>query len=333
MATMRSLYFLVPGVSKKFASGGLFAEIKTYELAQQLQSAHLVTYREKSPDHLYLPELLPQVRPQEAIFVVSWGFDIPRLVKQLRSHPVVYHAHSTGYGFQLPSRIPIWAVSRNSLGYWGQKAPNNPLFYLPNQISPAFENWHQERDIDVLVQTRKTSSYVLQQLVPYLQQRCRVEVVNSFVPDLAALFNRSKIYLYDSAEYWLNNAVSEGFGLPPLEAIACGCQVFSSVNGALADYLDPGFNCQKISTYCVEYDGDRLLAALNNPPAATNTQALLQEYRTETILLRFATILHEVNHFFDYQGQYPGNIQLQRQHPLLVRLRLALRQQLARWRT
>ncbi|ANV85243.1 glycosyltransferase [Picosynechococcus sp. PCC 7003] len=330
---MRSLYFLVPGVSKKFASGGLFAEIKTYELAQQLQSAHLVTYREKSPDHLYLPELLPQVRPQEAIFVVSWGFDIPRLVKQLRSHPVVYHAHSTGYGFQLPSRVPIWAVSRNSLGYWGQKAPNNPLFYLPNQISPAFENWHQERDIDVLVQTRKTSSYVLQQLVPYLQQRCRVEVVNSFVPDLAALFNRSKIYLYDSAEYWLNNAVSEGFGLPPLEAIACGCQVFSSVNGALADYLDPGFNCQKISTYCVEYDGDRLLAALNNPPAATNTQALLQAYRPETILLRFATILQEVNHFFDYQGQYPGNIQLQRQNPLLVRLRLALRQQLARWRT
>lgn len=245
MATMRSLYFLVPGVSKKFASGGLFAEIKTCELAQQLQSAHLVTYREKSPDHLYLPELLPQVQPQEAIFVVSWGFDIPRLVKQLRSHPVVYHAHSTGYGFKLPSRIPIWAVSRNSLGYWGQRAPNNPLFYLPNQISPEFENWQQERDIDVLVQTRKTSSYVLQQLVPYLQQRCRVEVVNSFVPDLAALFNRSKIYLYDSAEYWLNNAVSEGFGLPPLEAIACGCQVFSSVNGALADYLDPGFNCQK----------------------------------------------------------------------------------------
>ncbi|MBV5259980.1 glycosyltransferase [Synechococcus moorigangaii CMS01] len=329
---MRSLYFLVPGVSKKFASGGLFAEIKTYELARQLQSAHLVTYREKSPDYLYLPELLPQVQPQEAIFVIGWGFDVPQLVKQLRSHPVVYHAHSTGYPFQLPSRIPIWAVSRNSLGYWGQRAPNNPLFYLPNQISSEFQNRHQERDIDVLVQTRKTSSYVLQQLVPYLQQRCRVEVVNSFVPDLAQLFNRSKIYLYDSAEYWLNNAVSEGFGLPPLEAIACGCQLFTSVNGALADYLDPGFNCQKISTYCREYDGDRLLAALENPSIAPDVQGLLQEYRAETILPRFATILQEVNHFFDYQSQYPGNIQLQHKNPLLVQLRLLLRQQLARFR-
>ncbi|BAW97184.1 hypothetical protein NIES970_21300 [[Synechococcus] sp. NIES-970] len=333
MATMRSLYFLVPGVSKKFASGGLFAEIKTCELAQQLQSAHLVTYRETASDHLYLPDVLAQVRPQEAIFVISWGFDIPKLVKQLRSHHVVYHAHSTGYGFQLPSHIPIWAVSHNSLGYWGQKAPNNPLFYLPNQISPEFQDLHQERDIDVLVQTRKTSSYVLQQLVPYLQGKCRVEVVSSFVPDLAQLFNRSKIYLYDSAEYWLNNAVSEGFGLPPLEAIACGCQLFSSVNGALADYLDPGFNCQKISTYCVEYDGDRLLAALENPPTNFTTEALLQPHRAETILPRFATILQEVNRFFDYQAQYPANIQLQRKNPLLVHLKLALRQKLAQFRT
>ncbi|MEB3224956.1 MAG: glycosyltransferase family 1 protein [Synechococcus sp.] len=330
MATMRSLYFLVPGVSKKFASGGLFAEIKTYELAKQLQSAHLVTYREKLPDHPYLPELLPQI--QEGIFVISWGFDVPRLIKQLRSQPVVYHAHSTGYGFNLPSRVPIWAVSRNSLGYWGQRAPNNPLFYLPNQISPEFQNHHQERDIDVLVQTRKTSSYVLQQLVPYLQRRCRVEVVNTFVPDLAPLFNRSKIYLYDSAEYWLNNAVSEGFGLPPLEAIACGCQLFTSVNGALADYLDPGFNCQKISTYCVEYDGDRLLAALENPPNFLDPEALLSEYRAENILPRFSTILQEVNRFFDYQSQYPANIQLQRKNPLLVRLKLALRQQIAQFR-
>jgi hypothetical protein len=329
---MRSLYFLVPGVSKKFASGGLFAEIKTCELAQQLQKAHLVTYREKSPDHLYLPELLPKVRPQEAIFVISWGFDIPQLVKQLRSHHVVYHAHSTGYGFQLPSRIPIWAVSRNSLGYWGQRSPNNPLFYLPNQISPEFKNLHQERDIDVLVQTRKTSSYVLQQLVPYLQGKCRVQVVDSFVPNLAELFNRSKIYLYDSAEYWLNNAVSEGFGLPPLEAIACGCQLFSSVNGALADYLDPGFNCQKISTYCVEYDGDRLLNALENFPSDFDPTALLEPYRADNILPRFQTILQEVNRFFDYQTQHPANIQLKRKNPLLVQLKLALRQKLAQWR-
>ena len=30
------------------------------------------------------------------------------------------------------------------------------------------------------------------------------------------------------------------FGLPPIEALACGCVVFSSLNHALADLLDPG---------------------------------------------------------------------------------------------
>lgn len=330
---MRSLYFLVPGVSKKFASGGLFAELNTYELANKLQTATLVTYRERSPDHPFLSELLPKINPKEAIFVVSWGFDIPHLVQQLRRYHVVYHAHSTGYNFKLPTAIPIWTVSRNSMGYWGQNAPNNPIFYLPNQISPQFHNQQQHRDIDVLVQTRKMSSYVLQGLIPELQKQCRVEVVDSFVPDIGALFNRSKIYLYDSAEYWLNNAVSEGFGLPPLEAIACGCQVFVSVNGALADYLDPGFNCQKISTYCVEYDGDRILKALATSPDNTNTQSLLQEYTEASILPRLETILKEVNYFFDYQEKYPANITIKRKNSALIQLKLELRKLLATFRS
>lgn len=330
---MRPLYFLVPGTTKKFASGGLSAEIQAYELAKQLQPADLVTYRQKEADHLFLPELLAQLEPQTAIFVVSWGFDVPRLVKKLQDHHVVYHAHSTGYNFRLPSSIPIWTVSRNSMGYWGQQAPNNPIFHLPNQISPIFQNRHLDRDIDVLVQTRKTSSYVLEKLVPELQKRCRVEVVDRFVPDLSELFNRSKIYLYDSAEYWNNNAVSEGFGLPPLEAIACGCQVFVSVNGALADYLDPGFNCQKISTYCLEYDGDRIIEAIQKFQPMTDSDHLLRDYSAQAILPRLAKILEEVNLFFDYQAKYPPNITLQRKNPLLIQLKLELRKLLATFRS
>ena len=30
------------------------------------------------------------------------------------------------------------------------------------------------------------------------------------------------VVLYDSADYWRGRGVSEGFGLPPLEALACG---------------------------------------------------------------------------------------------------------------
>lgn len=51
-------------------------------------------------------------------------------------------------------------------------------------------------------------------------------MIDSWVEDLATLFNQSKVYLYDSSEYWIQAGATEGFGLPPLEAMACGCTVF-----------------------------------------------------------------------------------------------------------
>ncbi len=312
---MRKLYFLVPGTGGKFACGGLWAELKTLTLAQQLCSAQLVTYRQREKETLFLAEVLQQGSLEDVIFVVSWGFDVAKLAARLQPYSVVYHAHSTGYGFRLPSQIPIITVSRNSMGYWGQQAPHSLIYYLPNEISAEFQNQHQPRDIDVLVQARKSSEYLLQTLVPALQQRCRVEVVNAYVEDLPGLFNRSKVYLYDSAEYWAQQGVSEGFGLQPLEAMACGCQVFSSVNGGLSDYLDPGFNCHKIAGYSKTYDMERILQSLTSP--LSFNESLFDEYRSDYILARFQIILTEINHFFDCKPQYSATI------PDLTPLRLA----------
>jgi hypothetical protein len=305
---MRKLYFLLPGTSRTYHCGGLFAELKTVQLVQQVGKAEIVTYRQREKDTLFLDDLLQPGQFQNGIFVVSWGFDVPKLVARLKSHPVIYHAHSAGYGFRLPPSMPIITVSRNTMGYWGQQSPNSLIYYLPNQISDEFCDRHIPRDIDVLVQTRKTSDYVQHQLLPTLQQQCRVSVIDSFVEDLAGLFNRSKIYLYDSAEYWAQQGVSEGFGLPPMEAMACGCQVFSSVNSALADYLDPGFNCHKIACYSVDYDLQRILSAIQKPAFPALSEALLADYRTERILQRLAVILEQVNEFFDHQERYPASI-------------------------
>jgi hypothetical protein len=166
---MRKLYFLVPGTGKKFACGGLFAELKTFELAKQVCPAEVVTYRQKETDNLFLDDVLKQDDLDDKIFVISWGFDVPKLAKKLKFYNVVYHAHSAGYGFKLPSSIPIITVSRNTMGYWGQKSPNSLIYYLPNQISDEFTNLNLERDIDVLVQERKSSEYLLKQLIPALQ--------------------------------------------------------------------------------------------------------------------------------------------------------------------
>ena len=230
---MRKLYFLVPGTYGKFACGGLWAELKTVKLAQQICSADVVTYRQRETDQLFIDDLLTAENLDAAIFVISWGFDIAQLAAKLKQYHVIYHAHSAGYKFRLPGSIPIITVSRNTMGYWGQKSPNSLIYYLPNQISNEFKNLHLDRDIDVLVQARKSSEYLIQELIPALQQQCKLKLVDSYVEDLPGLFNQAKIYLYDSAEYWAQQLVSEGFGLQPMEALACGCHVFSSVNGGL----------------------------------------------------------------------------------------------------
>ncbi|MBW4660444.1 MAG: glycosyltransferase [Drouetiella hepatica Uher 2000/2452] len=308
---MRKLYFLVPGTGDRFACGGLWAELKVLALAQQICTAEVVTYRQREKDTLFLDDVLQddslRSHLQDAIFVMSWGFDIPKLAARLRSQNLIYHAHSAGYGFTLPAQVPIMTVSRNTLGYWGQKAPHSPIYYLPNQISDEFSNLNGDRDIDVLLQARKSSEYLLQELVPALRSRCRVEVVQSYVEDLPGLFNRAKVYLYDSAEYWAQQGVSEGFGLQPMEAIACGCQVFSSVNGGLSDYLDPGFNAQKIACYSKEYDIQRILKALEKP-SHVPPESFFEEYRGEAIVEKLGAILKDMNDFFDHKQNHPSNI-------------------------
>jgi hypothetical protein len=306
---MRKLYFLVPGTGNKFACGGLWAELKTLALAQQVGHAEVVTYRQREKDTLFLEDLLPGKNLDDVIFVMSWGFDIAELAAKLKRYQVVYHAHSAGYKFSLPARIPIITVSRNTLGYWGQQSPNALMYYLPNQISDEFHNLNLVRDIDVLVQARKSSEYLMQDLIPALKEQCNVFVVDSFVEDLAGLFNRAKVYLYDSAEYWAQQSVSEGFGLQPMEALASGCQVFSSVNGGLSDYLDPGFNCYKISAYSKEYDIQRILKVIANASPSSLPESFFAEYRTENIIQRFKVIMEDINDFFDHAQNHPSNIQ------------------------
>lgn len=303
---MRQLYFLVPGTTKTYHCGGLWAELQVLELAQTLGAAALVTYQQREPEHLFLGDLIR--RPfTTGIWVVSWGFHVPKLIAQLRKYPLVYHAHSTGYGFPIPPGVPILTVSRNSMGYWGQKAPHAPIYYLPNVISDQFFDQGRPRDIDVLIMARKSSPYLLQCLAPQLQKHCRVEVVDYFVPNLADLFNRSRVYLYDSAEYWAVQGLSEGFGLQPLEAMACGCRVVSSVNGGLADYLDPGFNCEQIGCYDSGYDLAKILRLLQTP-APPISLAFLEAYRAPQVARRLQVIWQALDEFFDYQGEHPGDI-------------------------
>ena len=304
---------LVPGTSQRFRCGGLSVELQTARLVSSLCETELVTYRERHQDHPFLDDLLNGESPQrQVLWIVSWGFDVPTLIRRLRGHRVAYHAHSSGYGFTLPPGVPVLAVSRNTLGYWGDRCPRNPLLLVPNAIEPAWlergaRGSAERRPIDVLVQARKSSRYVLEQLVPALRQRgLRVEVQSGWVDDLVDLFNRSCVYLYDSAEYWRGRGVTEGFGLPPLEALACGCVVFSSLNHALADHGDPGRMVHQIGCGRLTFDLRRVEDAVRDPagwrPPAAALNALLDGSSEASLLQRWTVALDQLDALDDAEG-------------------------------
>ena len=306
-----SIRVLVPGTGARFRSGGLNVALQTARILGQLCPTEVVTYRVRQNGYLYLADLLEQEKkPGKALWLVCWGFDVPKLFRRLKGRPVIYHAHSTGYGFDIPPGLPVVSVSRNTLGYWGNRAPRNPLFLVPNALeqhwidygdrSVVANNSHgKRRSFDVLVQERKSSPYVLNSLVPALRQRgLSVEVQKGWTDDLVGLFNNSKVYLYDSSEYWRARGLSEGFGLPPLEAMACGCVVFSSLNNALSDFLTPGETSHQLGCGSINFDVQQIAAAVKDPQkwrgSIEAVQGILDASSESACVSRWEYVLNQI---------------------------------------
>ena len=302
-----TIRILVPGTSSRFRCGGLGVAKQTVRLLSELRPTTLVTYRERTVQHPFLDDLLKEeLVDDKCLWIVTWGFDVPRLLKRLHGRNVIYHAHSSGYGFKLPPSVPIVAVSRNTMGYWGHHASRNPLFFIPNALE---SQWIERGDlngdlairpIDVLVQKRKSSNYLLFELVPALRAKgLRVEIQNDWVEDIVRLFNDSKVFLYDSTEHWSAAGVTEGFGLPPVEAMACGCIVFSSLNHALSDILTPGEIGHQIGCGSLSNDVNRIIAAVCNPSdwksSSTGLDLALRELSEESHVKRWKDVLHQID--------------------------------------
>ena len=104
--------------------------------------------------------------------------------------------------------------------------------------------------------------------------------------------------------------VSEGFGLPPLEAMACGCVVFSSFNHALADILTPGQSAHQIGQGLLSHDVAQIQAAVSDPAAwrlpRQPLEALLAPYSEAVLRQRWIDTLHALDRFFACTRRHPA---------------------------
>lgn len=303
-----NVHVLLPGLtapSWRFG-GRLIAETFT-DLLNRHVPARVVTYRDREEGTPFLDDVLPAADPAD-LFVATWGPHVQGLLDRLAGRRVVYYAQSTGWDLRLPEGVPVLCLSRHILAFWMFHSPHNPLFLLGPVLGAGCVDLGLERDIDVLFLERKSTAYLKEVLVPALRQRCNVHVVRDFLPrgELIHLYNRSKVYLYSSAPTasgWV-----EGFGFQPLEALVCGCTVFSNLHGGLADYLDPEVNAFKVETHSLAYDLERIEAALRGGFRPEGVAELARTYSEEAFHERIGRFLPVLEAFFAGAGAAPPDI-------------------------
>ncbi|MYM00238.1 glycosyltransferase, partial [Novosphingobium sp. FGD1] len=122
----------------------------------------------------------------------------------------------------------------------------------------------------------------------------------SAVPKNRLRQRAAKVYLYDSLEHWADVGASEGFGLPPLEAMANGCTVFSSVNDALADYLDPGFNSRKIRVHSLGWDRTEILRTVHRGGPPPPERSWFESYSPAQVSARLECVMDDATRFFEF---------------------------------
>lgn len=117
--------------------------------------------------------------------------------------------------------------------------------------------------------------------------------------------------MYENARLFLLPSLTEGFGLPALEAMACGCPVLASNTGALPE------TCGDAAAYCHPHDAKGWLKSIEDLTAspgkldAMRAAGLAQasRFRWDASALRLLRILDEAEipkHRFDPRARVVG---------------------------
>ena len=104
---------------------------------------------------------------------------------------------------------------------------------------------------------------------------------------------------YNAADILVYPCIYAGFGLPPLEAMACGTPVLATPVGAISDFIkdaETGFIMEDNSPECIARN---VVRAMNHPyldQIANNGKMVVEkEFTFEKALERFKIILNRMD--------------------------------------
>jgi glycosyltransferase involved in cell wall biosynthesis len=346
---MHDLKFAIclPRVIHPAAKGGGYLNTMRFAhlLAEHVE-VRLVSYREREAGIWHLPDAEARLKAEKYILVLLWGTDVtPHIKKYYGKLPIIYYHKGIDFGVQLKPDIPILCNSKYLMAHAQENWPANPQFYLPPVLERNCCNFGQARDIEVLIIRRKQPSYIFDRLVPLLRNRCRLHVLDNFVgrDELFQLFNRTKIYLYAYAPQRTNHSetgwrMMEGFGTQPLEAMACGCTVFSNLRGGMADFVEPGTYGYRLESHSPEWDAHQILNAVQHypqPEQADYEQYIKNHYGEVAFHKRIRCLLQFLSGYFPFAEAHPANLDAF-QVPVLIGTNQRIKEQiigaLYRWK-
>ncbi len=104
--------------------------------------------------------------------------------------------------------------------------------------------------------------------------------------------------LYQSADIFVSSSWAEGFGLPPLEAMAYGTPVVLTDSRGVRDFARDGENCLVVPPRTPDALADAILMLLNNPELAQmlgkNGMQTVTQYNWDDSVTEFEAILRSL---------------------------------------
>jgi glycosyltransferase involved in cell wall biosynthesis len=163
---------------------------------------------------------------------------------------------------------------------YGIDAPVIPPFIHLDRI-PRGPAWRERPPGRILVLTKSFGRRLIERLEEVMRRSHPAEARQYTLTVVESLPHDELLEQMSTHRYFLALSPMEGFGLPPLEAMAAGCAVVGFHGNGGTQYMRPGINCETVGYPAIEELSARLALVIGDPDHAERLAAAGRETAAE----------------------------------------------------